>query len=481
MAENINNIQRSVTTATARKLANTTKTAPQMGSITPRLLLKLLPWTQVESGTYRVNRTKVELKKEERVEVEYLDGVPSFRAKSLKGIPVFSRIDESVVRRIAKLFVTEEVELGNYLIKEGEDPQKFFIVASGQAEVISKGVHGEELRIALLGEGEYFGEADLLNDTPSGVTVRSVTPSVFFTLQSIELENVVKEVPDFREQFQKAVDEHLRLKATVNQHGERHIDLVSGHEEDNIIPETYIDYEENPTEYSLNTLQTVVRVHTRVSDLYNNPFNQLEQQLRLSIESIKERQEWELINNRKFGLLASVDPGYRISTRYGSPTPDDLDELLSLVWKSPSFFIAHPRAIAAFERECTWRGVPPETTDLFGTKVILWRGVPIIPSDKVEIQGQYLTNRGVGITNIILVRTGEKEQGVVGLHQSGIPGEIAPSLSARLMGLDKYGVASYLLTKYFSLASLTDDAIAVLENVEVGYYHDYQHRNKVEK
>lgn len=49
-------------------------------------------------------------------------------------------------------------------------------------------MHGEELRIALLGEGEYFGEADLLNDTPSGVTVRSVTPSVFFTLQSSELE-----------------------------------------------------------------------------------------------------------------------------------------------------------------------------------------------------------------------------------------------------------------------------------------------------
>jgi hypothetical protein len=49
------------------------------------------------------------------------------------------------------------------------------------------------------------------------------------------------------------------------------------------------------------------------------------------------------------------------------------------------------------------------------------------------------------------------------------------------MGLDKYGVASYLLTKYFSLAALTDDAIAVLENVEVGYYHDYQHRNIIEK
>lgn len=476
-----NDLQRSITTATARQLATTTKTAPQMGSITPRLLLKLLPWTQVDSGTYRVNRTKVELKRAERIEVEFFDGVPAFQVESFRRIPLFSHIDEDIVNRLAKKFQVEQVELGGSLIKEGKDRQKFFIVAKGQVEILSKGTHGENLRIALLSEGEYFGEADIISDKPSSVTVRTITSGVFFTLNSAELESIIKEVPNFREQFQKAVDEHLRLKATVNTHGEKHIDLVSGHEEDNLIPETYIDYEETLREYSLNTLQTVVRVHTRVSDLYNNPFNQLEQQMRLSIESIKERQEWELINNKHFGLLSSVEPGYRISTRYGAPTPDDLDELLSLVWKSPSFFLAHPRAIAAFERECTWRGVPPVTTNVFGVPVITWRGVPIIPSDKLEIQGQYLTNRGVGITSFILVRTGESEQGVVGLHQTGIPGEIAPSLSARLMGLDKFGVASYLLTKYFSLASLTDDAIAVLENVEVGYYHDYQNRKTVEK
>ena len=450
------NLQRSVTTATARRLATTTKTAPQMGSITPRLLLKLLPWVQVSGGTFRVNRTKVELRKNDRLPIQYVNGVPSFTAKNLKAIPLFSEFDDEILNRLVSS-------------------------ASGQAEVISKGSHGEDLRIALLGDGEYFGEADLLDEQESTVSVRAITPTVFLGLKLKELIKFIKEVPDFRETFNKAVDKQLRLKASVNDNGEKHIDLVSGHEEDNIIPETYIDYEENPTEYSLNTLQTVVRVHTRVSDLYNNPYNQLEEQLRLSIESIKERQEWELINNKKFGLLAAANPAYRITTRYGAPTPDDLDELLSLVWKEPAFFIANPRAIAAFERECTWRGVPPVTTDLFGTKVILWRGVPLIPSDKVEVEGQYLTGRGVGTTKIILVRTGEQNQGVIGLHQSGIPGEIAPSLSARLMGLDKFGVASYLLTKYFSLAALTDDAIAVLENVEVGYYHDYQHRNKVEK
>jgi hypothetical protein len=120
-------------------------------------------------------------------------------------------------------------------------------------------------------------------------------------------------------------------------------------------------------------VQTVVRVHTRVSDLYNGPLNQLEEQIRLTIEGIRERQEWELINNKKFGLIHSVDPAMRISTRYGAPTPDDLDELLALVWKKPAFFLAHPKAIAAFERECTWRGVPPVTTTLLGSPILLWR------------------------------------------------------------------------------------------------------------
>lgn len=475
------NIQRSVTTATARKLATTTKTAPQMGSITPRLLLKLLPWIQVSGGTFRVNRTKVELRKSERLPIEYHNGQPTFTAQNLKAIPLFSEFSNDIIDRLVSSFETSEIEIGDLFVEEGVDKQKFFIVAQGQAEVISKGPHGEELRIALLGDGEYFGETDLIDDAESTVSVRAVTPTIFLGLKLSELIKFIEEVPDFRETFNKAVDKQLRLKASVNDQGEKHVELLSGHEEDNIIPETYIDYEENPREYPLNTLQTVVRVHTRVSDLYNNPYNQLEEQLRLSIESLKERQEWELINNKKFGLLASVNPAYRINARYGSPTPDDLDELLSLVWKEPAFFIAHPRAIAAFERECTWRGVPPASIDLFGQKVILWRGVPIIPSDKIEVEGQYLTGRGVGSTKIILVRVGEKNQGVVGLHQSGIPGEISPSLSARLMGLDKFGVASYLLTKYFSLAALTDDAIAVLENVEVGYYHDYQHRNKVEK
>lgn len=116
------------------------------------------------------------------------------------------------------------------------------------------------------------------------------------------------------------------------------------------------------------------------------------------------------------------------------------------------------------------------TVSIFGHPVASWRGVPIIPCDKLEVTNRYQSRQSSGTTSILLVRVGEEDQGVVGLHQTGIEGEIAPSLSARLMGLDSLGVSSYLLTLYFSAAVLTDDAVGVLENVEVGYYHDYVQR-----
>ncbi|BBF93466.1 hypothetical protein BLTE_21510 [Blastochloris tepida] len=126
------------------------------------------------------------------------------------------------------------------------------------------------------------------------------------------------------------------------------------------LPETFVDYEEAPREYSLNAITTVLDVQTRVSDLYSHPYDQIQEQLRLLIEKVKERQESELINNAEYGLLNNIAPSQRIGTRNGPPTPDDLDELITKVWKEPAFFLAHPKAIAAFEATHLQIGVSAE-------------------------------------------------------------------------------------------------------------------------
>ena len=243
------------------------------------------------------------------------------------------------------------------------------------------------------------------------------------------------------------------------------IDVACPPRDESELPSTFVPYEESPREYFLNSVSTVLDVHTRVSDLYSSPYDQIKEQLRLTIETIKERQEGELINNKDYGLLANVTETQRISTLAGPPTPDDLDQLISKVWKEPAFFLAHPDAIAAFGRECTRRGVPPPTISLFGSQFLTWRGLPLIPSDKVPIEGNK--------TKILLLRTGEKRQGVVGLFQPGLTGEQGPGLSVRFMGISRNAIASYLISLYCSLAVLSDDAIAVLDDVEIGKYHDY--------
>ncbi len=245
----------------------------------------------------------------------------------------------------------------------------------------------------------------------------------------------------------------------------RDVRVACAQRDESELPQTFVDYEEQPREYFLNAVSTVLDVHTRVSDLYSSPHDQIKEQLRLTIETIKERQESELINNPDYGLLANVADEQRISTLGGAPTPDDLDDLLVKVWKEPGFFLTHPLAIAAFGRECTRRGVPPPTTSLFGSQFLTWRGVPLIPSDKVPVED--------GKTKILLVRSGEKKQGVVGLFQPGLAGELSPGLSVRFMGINRSAIASYLISLYCSLAVLTDDALAVLDDVEIDKYHDY--------
>ena len=232
------------------------------------------------------------------------------------------------------------------------------------------------------------------------------------------------------------------------------------------LPEIYVDYEEKPREYTLSAVTTVLDLQTRISDMYRSPHDQIKEQLRLIIEKVKERQESELINNTSYGLLNNIDDSMKVKPRKGAPTPDDLDELIARVWKEPAFFLAHPRAIAAFGRECTRRGVPPPTVTIFGSPFLTWRGLPLVPSDKVAIK----TDK----TSILLLRTGEKKQGAVGLFQPGIPGEVSPSLSVRFMGINHKAIASYLISLYCSLAILTEDAVGVLEGVSVDQYHEYK-------
>ncbi len=453
--------QQSLGTAAARNLATTTKSAPQMQEISSRWLLKMLPWVQVQGGTYRVNRRLSYAVGDGRVTfVQTGDRVAVIPAE-LGELPALRDFgDEEVLAELARRCEQRDVAAGEVIAASGDAADRVYLLAHGKVAKVGAS-YGNETDLGVLADGAYFGDQSLVDgDAVWEYTARAVTPCTLLTLSRADVYNLAERA----ESLQGHLSGLLSIpQQRTNRYGEAAIDLSAGHVGEAVVPHTFVDYEAAPREYELSVAQTVLKVHSRVADLYNQPMNQTEQQLRLTVEALRERQEHELINNKEFGLLNNCDYGQRLQPHDGAPTPDDLDELLSRR-RGSKLFLAHPKAIAAFGRECNRRGLVPESVDIGGHHVPAWRGVPIFPSNKIPISD-------ARTTSIICMRTGEAEQGVIGLQQTGIPDEIEPSLSVRFMGIDEQAIISYLVTAYYSAAILVPDALGVLENVEVSRWH----------
>lgn len=449
--------QLSLSTAAARNLTTTTKTVPQMQGISSRWLLRLLPWVQVNGGTYRVNRRLTYAVGGGKVAVAQTAEQVAVVPPSLREIPLFAGFEDGeVLAAVAGAFTQREVEAGQTIAERGAPISEFIVVAHGKVNRASEGHFGEEAVHGMVADGGYLGVEGLTTDATWDHTLVAATAVTLLVLERSRFQPIVDQSEDLQAQIQS---HHEDKAASQNRKGEASIAITSGHAGEPQLAGTYADYEMNPREYELAVAQTVLRVHTRVADLFNDPMDQVGQQLRLTVEALRERQEYEMVNNPEFGLLHNADYSQRIQTHSGPPTPDDLDELISRR-RSTKLLFAHPKAIAAFGRECTKRGIYPHSTELAGSTVPSWRGVPILSCNKIPVSGGHTTS-------IIAMRTGEDDQGVVGLHQTGIPDEVEPSLNVRFMGINDKAVLSYLVSAYYSVAVLVPDALGVLEHVEV--------------
>lgn len=452
--------QTSLDTSAARNLATTTKSAPQMQGITSRWLLKLLHWVNVQGGVYRVNRRLSYAVGDGRVTFTNVGAKVQVIPQELCELPILRGYDDvMVLQSLADRFVQREVKAGEVIVERGSPADSICLIAHGKVNKIGLGKYGNMTILGTLADGDHFTYGAILDSQDTWqFTVKAVTACTVLTLQQSVFEGVVAQSESLKRHIASF---KARAAKPQDQAGEAAIELAAGHTGEPVLPGTFVDYEIKPREYELSVAQTVLQVHTRVADLFNNPMNQTEQQLRLTIEALRERQEHEMINNKEIGLLYNADLKQRIHTRSGAPTPDDMDELLALVHKEPGFFIAHPRTIAAFSQECNRRGIYPQSIDLGGHKVNAWRGVPVFPCSKIPISE-------TRTTSILLMRTGQDNQGVVGLHQTGLPDEYQPGLNVRFMGINDKAIMQYLVSTYYSVAVLVPDALAILESVEIG-------------
>lgn len=447
----------SLAPAAARSLATTTKTVPQAGSTGPRWLLSQLEWKPLAAGTYRVNRRRNRPVRDGQVDFETGAGRVRVRPHSLTRVRVLGGFEQAEnLRALAEQFEPATVPAGAVLAEADAPVDAVVLVVTGTLSCRAEGDFGHESVLGLLGAGDPIGVELLTRPVARwAFSVRAETTCQVLRLSAQRLRRVLSAAPDLRS--------HLARPASadpVNARGESDIPLTSGHTGEAALTSGFVDYDPGAPEYDLIAAQTRLRVHTRVGDLYSDPMDQTAQQVRLVVQALLERRERDLLTHPEFGLLAKVDPGQRIPARTGPPGPDDLDNLLSRR-RGTAFFLAHPRAIGAFRRRCTGAGIEPGQVPVHGQLHTAWRGVPILPSDKIPLGPD-------GGTSILAMRVGQERSGVVGLLPEQVPQQHEPGVNVRFEAIDPAAVTSYLISSYHGVAVLVPDALGVLDGVEVG-------------
>ena len=213
MSDNL--LQRSVTTSVAKNLANTTKTSPKMMSITPRWLLSLLPWVQVDGGTYRVNRTKVELSKAERIGWTSRTGGLVRSAEALRSVPLFSQAARGDPRPDGQPLQDRRGLAGQQADRRRRGPEQVLHHRPGTGRGAEQGRPRQRPADRAVDRRRVSSARRTWSPTsPSDVTVRTITPCVLLTLSRKDLDSVLGELPNLGEEFKKAIDEHLELRST---------------------------------------------------------------------------------------------------------------------------------------------------------------------------------------------------------------------------------------------------------------------------
>ncbi len=107
---------------------------------------------------------------------------------------------------VADKMFREDFSSGDTIIRQGDPGDKFYLIRKGSVEIEATR-NGETKIVAVLGEGDFFGEMALLTDAPRNATVRAKEQTVLYALGKADFLSVIEQSPTFEQELRKSIFE----------------------------------------------------------------------------------------------------------------------------------------------------------------------------------------------------------------------------------------------------------------------------------
>lgn len=117
--------------------------------------------------------------------------LPKVSADMLKDIGLFGGLDETTLSLLSRELPSRLVEAGEVVVREGETATDMFVVIGGELEVVKRAHDGNDLRVALFGPGDWFGEMAIVDVQPRSATVRALAPTMVLSMGAEEVDRLL--------------------------------------------------------------------------------------------------------------------------------------------------------------------------------------------------------------------------------------------------------------------------------------------------
>jgi CRP/FNR family cyclic AMP-dependent transcriptional regulator len=132
------------------------------------------------------------------------------KEEMLANAPLFAGFGSAELKRLARDLYPRQYQSGEVILKEGEEAAGFYIVSSGQVEVVKNLGGSKETVLATLGPGDFFGETALLDGYPRTASIRALKDGECLVMTRWDFLAGLKSSPDMAVQILRTLARRLR-------------------------------------------------------------------------------------------------------------------------------------------------------------------------------------------------------------------------------------------------------------------------------